>query len=210
MADGFALPILGSEVSERGLPGPCDFNIRAASRILASTPSPALRFYEHAVAVGIETVTVGYSVGVRIQHILFPTESTDQHQQSGLRKVEVREKRVYYAEFIAGIDEEIGLSRSGLNITRLPRSILESSNRRCADSYYTTFLAACTVNLFGSLFENRVGLGVQLVLFDFFHVHWLEGSESHVERYLCRFEAAFVQAGENLQGEMKAGGRSGD
>jgi hypothetical protein len=48
------------------------------------------------------------------------------------------------------------------------------------------------------------------VLFNFFDAHWLKGSESNVERDLCRFDAAFMEAGKNFRCEMKAGGRSSD
>jgi len=90
-------------------------------------------------------------VGVGIQHILFPCQSTDQHQQRGLRKVEVSEECVYYPESIAGIDEQIGLSRSGLKFTRLPRSIFQSSNRRSANGYDSARLIACLLDLLGSV-----------------------------------------------------------
>src|SRR5215472_5021891 len=102
--------------------------------------------------------------------------------------MEIGQQGIYHQEFIAGIYEEIGLARSGLNFTRLHSSIFQSSNRRGADSYDAARLAACMANLFGSLCGNRVGFRVKLVLFDSFHAHRSEGSESNMERDLGRFD----------------------
>lgn len=48
------------------------------------------------------------------------------------------------------------------------------------------------------------------MLFDFLDADWLEGAESDVEGNFCGLDAANAETGENLGGEVEAGGGGGN
>lgn len=111
---------------------------------------------------------------------------------------------------MAGIDKEIGFAGAGLDFTRLLRGVFESAHGGGADGYDAAGLAACLMDLRGGLIRDRIGLGVQHVLFDILDTNWLEGAEADVEGDLGGFYATVVEAGQNLRREVKTGGGCGD
>jgi hypothetical protein len=113
-------------------------------------------------------------------------------------------------EFVAGIDEEIGFAGAGLGLTRLLCGVFESADRGGADGYDAAGLAARLTDLRGGFDRNRIGLGVQHVLFDLLDTNWLEGTESDVEGDFRRLDAAVAEAGKNFRSEVEAGGGCGD
>ncbi len=51
---------------------------------------------------------------------------------------------------------------------------------------------------------------MQLVLFDLLDADWLKCTQSDVESDFCGFDAAVEETGENLRGEVEAGGGGGN
>jgi len=54
-------------------------------------------------------------VVVGCEDVLASTEGADQHEQGGLREVEIGEHGAHCLEFEAGIDEEVGSGGAGEN-----------------------------------------------------------------------------------------------
>ena len=52
--------------------------------VMSSRPL-MLGFHEHAVAVGIEAVMLGYCVTISVHHVFFSRQRADQHQERRFR-----------------------------------------------------------------------------------------------------------------------------
>ena len=164
---------------------------------------------KHAISVGVETVALSDGVVVGAEDVFCSCQSADQHQERRLGQVEVGEQSLDQPEFVAGIDEEIGFAGAGLDFTRLC-GVFESADRGGAYGYDAAGFAPCLTDLCGGFFRDRIGLGVERVLFDFLDAHWLEGAESDVEGHFCGLDAAVVEAGEDLRSEVEASCGGGD
>jgi len=74
-------------------------------------------FDEHAVSIGIKAVALGDGVGVGAQDVFFSTEGADQHEQRGLRQVEICKHCLDHLEFETSfgiwINEEVGCGGAG-------------------------------------------------------------------------------------------------
>jgi hypothetical protein len=92
----------------------------------------------------------------------------------------------------------------------LLRGVFESADRGGAYRYDAAGFAAGLTDLRSGFFRNRIGLGVEGVLFDFLDADWLEGAEAEVESDFCGLDAAIVEAGQNFRSEVEAGGGGGD
>ncbi len=68
---------------------------------------------EHRVTVAEEAVALAHRVRIGREHALAARESRDQHQQRGLRQVEVRQQRIDHAEAESRQDEDVGLPGHG-------------------------------------------------------------------------------------------------
>ncbi len=68
--------------------------------------------HEHAIAVGIKSIARRHRVLVSLQNELLPSQGAHQHEQSGLRQMEVRQKRIDDAKAVSGIDKDLCLSSS--------------------------------------------------------------------------------------------------
>ena len=90
------------------------------------------------------------------------------------------------------------------------RGVFESADRGGAYGNDTAGFAAGLTDLGGGFFGDRIGLGVQGVLFDFFDADRLEGAEADVKGDFRGFDAAVAETGERLRSEMETGGGGGD
>jgi hypothetical protein len=170
----------------------------------------AIRLYQHAVAVGIEAIMLGNCVAIGAQHIFFSAQRANQHEQRGLGQMKVGEQSLDYSEFVSGVDEQIGLTRSGLDVASLLGGVFQSTDRGCAYGYDSAGLGSRAANPFGSLFRNRVGFRMKFVFFDLLNTHGLKSSQSDVQSDFCCLDTALVQAGENFRREVKTRGRGGN
>src|ERR1700722_12113988 len=133
---------------------------------------------EHAVSVGEEAITCFDCVVVGCKHLLASTEGAYQHQQRGLRKVEVRQECVYDLELVSGRDEDVGCSgmRFEPSIACNTRAVFQRANRgrACCDDSAT--FALRRVYRFCCGVRQGVAFGVQVNVFDLSYPYWLEGS----------------------------------
>src|SRR5579862_8407193 len=64
-------------------------------------------FEKHAVPVGIEPIVLPDCVLIRVKNIVFPAQCAYQHQERGLRQMEICQKGSNDAKLIARIDEQV-------------------------------------------------------------------------------------------------------
>ena len=115
--------------------------------------------------------------------------------------MEVGEERAGAAEFVAGVDEDIGLAGE---IAGAPGG-LDGARAGCADGYY----AARGADLRGFLGCDVVALGVEVRVFDALGVQRLEGAQADVQRDVGDVGAGAALV-EDLRREVQAGGGGGD
>lgn len=125
--------------------------------------------------------------------------------------MEVSEERADYAEFVSRVDEEIGLTRSSADFAAcLLRGIFERADGGGADGDDAAICGAGPGDLVGSFGGDRIGLGVQRVIFNLLDVDGLEGTQADVKRDLGGFDPALPELREDVGSEMKAGGGCGN
>ena len=90
---------------------------------------------EHAVSIGVEPVAFSDRVLVGAQDVFFAGERAYQHQQSGLRKVEICEQGIDHFEFEPRINKNVGRSCSGkYGSSAAKECMFESADGRSANS----------------------------------------------------------------------------
>src|SRR5277367_1710558 len=122
--------------------------------------------------------------------------------------MEICQERPYHTEFIARIDEDVGLAAPGPYsvIFGLTRRILQGTHRRRSDRDHTSSCVHSSVELFGAGSGNFVWLTVQSMIFDPMLAHRLEGSQPNMQRYLGRLNPTVSYAGKNLWREVQSRG----
>jgi len=145
----------------------------------------------------VDGVTVG------AEDFVFSSKGANQHEQRGLRKVEVGEKGAHDLKVESGIDEEIGMAGSGAHRSGpLPGGIFKGADGRGADGNDAARFPAGSFDLLGGGLGDGIGLGMKSMLFDRFGADGLEGSETDVERDFRGLNPAFANTGEDLRREM--------
>src|SRR5579864_2402484 len=105
---------------------------------------------------------------VGLQDSLTAAERAHQHEESGLRQVEIGQQRAHDAKHEAGIDKEIGfaLLRSNPAIVGLGYRVLERAHGSRADCNNSTLLLERTVDCGGGVLANRIVLFMKAVILD--------------------------------------------
>src|SRR6266852_1399270 len=116
---------------------------------------------EHAVAVGVETITLFDGVVVGAQDSSFAGEGAHQHEQRGLRQMEVGKHPFYYLEVIAWINENVGFARFCFDA---PRTVLgrifQSADRGSTDGDDAASVVHSLIDLRSCVGGDRVRLGM--------------------------------------------------
>jgi len=147
---------------------------------------------------------------VGCQDFLSSAEGADQHEQCGLRQVEIGQHCLDHLEFEAWVDEEVGSGRACNDFCCADANcVFESSNRGGADGDYATFGAESVVDDGGGAGGDGIRFGMEFVKFDLVDAYGLESSQADVERDFGGLDAALADAVEDFRGEVKAGGGSG-
>jgi len=173
---------------------------------------------QHAIAVGEEAVSFAYSVVVRGQDEFSSGKGTDQHEQGGLGKMEVRQKAADDAELISGTEEDGGLA--GVRMKAYSRvrfkaalfgylsAVLQCAGGRGSGSDDAALFAERLVDRLGGSRGQRVVLGVEVDIFDIFSADRLEGPKTDVECDGFDLNAVRTELIEDLRSEMKSRSRS--
>ena len=139
----------------------------------------------------------------------------DQHEERGLREVEVGEEALDDFEFVAlirmgaGREEEAGGAGVGGDVGLGAGDMFEGAGGGGAYGEDAAFFADGFVDGFGGGGGEGVGLGVEADVFGAFYADGLEGAEAYVEGEVRDFDAACGEGLENLGSEVQAGGGSG-
>src|ERR1700730_14960534 len=81
----------------------------STTRTLASTVNPRSR-QKHRVSITEKTVARANCVLISREHLVLSRECAHEHQQRGLRQMEVRQKSIGHLEVKARTDEESGFA----------------------------------------------------------------------------------------------------
>ena len=54
-------------------------------------------------------------MAISVEHTLLASESAYQHEQGGLRQMEIGEQRPHHPDFMAGLDKDLSLAVSSRN-----------------------------------------------------------------------------------------------
>ena len=74
-------------------------------------------------------------MAICVEHALLAREGAHQHEQRGLRQMEIGEQRTHHPELMAGIDKNIGLAAPCLYPSRLRGGIFQCPDRGGSDRY---------------------------------------------------------------------------
>src|SRR5262249_938719 len=93
--------------------------------------APFFSFNPHAIPVRKKPVSLRDRMLVGAENVLPPGECRNQHQQSGLRQMEIRQQSPNHAELKSRIDKDARLARAGIDSSarRLPHGVLERTHR---------------------------------------------------------------------------------
>ena len=149
---------------------------------------------------------------IGLQDKVAPAESTDQHQESGLGQVEIRQQRAHDPKSEAGIDEEVGFALLGSNaaIAGLGYGVLKRAYRGCADRDNSAALLERTVDCGGCVPGNGIALFVKAVILDALDADGLKRTEAHVQCDFGDFDAALLKAAQDFGREVEAGSGRGN
>lgn len=156
---------------------------------------------EHAVPIGIETVAFPDCLAVSFKNELTIGKGTDEHEEGALGEMEICQERIDHLELVGRVDENISAALAGMERSAASTEVLQSagdSRADCDDSF--------------GLIDFCSGLGAEA---EVFLVHtvlpWVlhrdgpEGADADMEG-----EKGMRVAGQNLWGEVQAGGRRGN
>src|SRR5271166_3070655 len=138
-------------------------------------------------------------------------EGRDQHEQRGLRQVEIGQQCADDAETVARIDKDVGIAAAGVDASfaGLLRREFKGADGSGTDGDYAAATGFCRVDGVGGCGGDFVGLAVEFVVFDFFGAYRLERAESDVKSDFCDFNSAGANALEDFGCEVKTRGRGG-
>src|SRR5690554_3376757 len=138
---------------------------------------------EHGVTVTEKPVTLLYRLAISRHNVFIAGESTDQHDQRRLGQMEIGHHRVHCLEAVAGIDEDIGFAtKSRKNAVITGR--LKRANRYSAHRHHATATSTGLNHRVYGLLGNLGNFAVHNVIMDILHPDRLEGTRTHVQRYI--------------------------
>src|SRR5579863_9676335 len=172
---------------------------------------------QHAVAIAEEAILLRDGVAIGGEDavdsgLLRAGEGADEHEQAGLRKMEVGKERRDDAELEAGRDEDVGRAGVGLDGTgrRRERGGLEGADDGGADGDDALPVLCGGVDGGSGFRADGIALGVEMDLVEAIDAERREGAEADVEGDAGIFYAFGRELCQNILREVEAGGGSGD
>src|SRR6266568_3858800 len=164
-------------------------------------------FEKHAIAIGIEAVSLLDRVPIGGQHRPSPAKGAHQHEQCRLWQVEVSEECPHKAEFVCWINEKTGFGSTCDHSPCFLRRMLERADGRGPDGHNPASGIEAAVDRVRSVRRDDIWLGVQLVILHAFDPHRLKRTYAYVQRNLGGYDSALPYAGKNFRSEVQTGGR---
>ena len=103
-----------------------------------------------------------------------------QHQQGGLRQVEIGDHGVHTAETVSRPDKQPGIPTPGPQLT-LRGGGLQTADRGGAHRNHTPAPLSCRLHLLAGLFTQFTQFTVHLVIIKIVHPDRLKGSRAHMQ-----------------------------
>src|SRR5436309_5689447 len=163
---------------------------------------------EHGIAVTGEAVSPLHRLSIRVEDPLPPGERRREEQQSGLRKVKIRDQRIHAAKDVARKDVEVALSLRGFQLA-LPGHMLQHPSHGGPHGNHPPSAALGLCHATGRLRGQGESFGMQPMMARVRRPYRQESARSHVERERGPPDSPLFQAPEELRGKMEAcrGGR---
>jgi len=164
---------------------------------------------EHRVAVAVEAVGGPYGIRVGAEDGLPAREGGDQEEEGGFRKVEVCHQGVDGLKGVPGANHEIGLA-GPRGQTAISHDALQGAHGGGADrDHAVAGLSSLRIGGRG-FFRHEDRLRRDAVVTDILHVNPGERAWTHVEHDFVNRDPPLPDLLEQLRGEVKARGGSGD
>ena len=148
---------------------------------------------------------------VGMEDVFASAEGADQHEQGGLREVEIGEHGAHCLEFEAGVDEEVGSGGTRENGSCAEANrMFEGADGGGTDGDDAARGEESLIDRGGCGGGNGIRFGMKFVILDALDVDGLKRSEADVQGDLDGLDFALADAVKDLRGEVETGGRGGD
>ena len=166
---------------------------------------------KHAIAVAEEAVLLLDGVTVGGKNALASSESTDEHEETGLREVEVGEHGVHQAKAMTGGEKDVcaaGVSCGQVGIGG-EGAVLQRANDGGTDGDYAATIETRGMDGLGGFRRQGIRLAVEMDFCKALNTQWGKGSKTDVKGDGDDGDPAIGNGVEYLRSEVKAGsGRS--
>src|ERR1700730_1830510 len=157
----------------------------SAIRTLVSTARPRLR-QEHRISIAEKPISRAHCMLVSREHGILTGECAHEHEQCGLREMEVGEQRIDDLEIEARTDEQAGFAGpSGCRqmAQRRQSCRLQRTHDRCAYRHTPPAFCSRPFYSFARCRTHRDALGVHDVRLQIVGSHWLKRPRTHMQCY---------------------------
>ena len=154
---------------------------------------------EHRVAEAEEAVALLHGDPVGVQHLLASGEGGNQHDQRGLRQVEVGDQGVHGLEAVAGVDEDVGPAGLFGKVTVPVGKAFDGPAGGGPHTDDPAPLGPGLVQQGGGLGGEHAELRMHVVVGDLLDLYGAEGPQTHVEGHPGRLDALGLDGRQQLR-----------
>ena len=144
-----------------------------------------------------------------MQYVLAARERRDQHDERGLRQVEIRDKRIHHLEAVAGIDVDIRPARARLHVPILLCPALKRAAGGGADADHTPAIFPCLVDERRRLRRDDAVFAVHTMLLDVVFLDGTERAEADMQRHIADVHTLLLNLFQQLRREVQSRRRRG-
>ena len=165
---------------------------------------------EHDVAEGAEVIVFFQSHFVGIHHVFVATKSCSEHEECGLRHVEVGEHSVSHREIVGREDKLARPAFKFFDATFCAHTCFEGTLHGSSYGANLASLLLCGIDHLTALLAHEHLLAVHLVFGEIFDVSLGEVAQTTVEGDESRFDALDLHALHHVLAEVQTCSGSGD
>ena len=144
-----------------------------------------------------------------MQYVLAARERRDQHDERGLRQVEIRHECIHHLEAVARVDVDARPACGRLHVSVLLRPALERAARRCTDADHASAARLRLVDKRRRLRRDNAVFAVHIVLLDVVLLDRTERTEADMQRHIADVHALCLNFFQQLRREVQARRRRG-
>ena len=163
--------------------------------------------YDHRIPEGKESVALSHRLLVGMKHMLPARKGRYEHDQRGLRQMEVRDQSIHKLEGIARINEDL---RPAALLPEDPSSALVYLRRRLdrpagsrPDTDHSVPVLMRPVDHIRSLLRDHIEFRVHVMMLDVVHLDRPEGAEAHMKGHMGDINTFLLNLFKKLLRKMK-------